>query len=74
MEDRLTAAQIRKLSVADRILLVQDIWDSIAEEHESLKITVAQHDELDRRIVTYSELPGEGSTWDEVKDRLKGFR
>jgi len=74
MEDRLTAAQIRKLSVADRILLVQDIWDSIAEEHESLKITVAQQDVLDRRIVTYSELPGEGSTWDEVKDRLKGFR
>lgn len=27
MEDRLTAAQIRKLSVADRILLVQDIWE-----------------------------------------------
>lgn len=58
MEDRLTAAQIRKLSVADRILLVQDIWDSIAEEHESLKITVAQQDVLDQRIVTCSELPG----------------
>jgi putative addiction module component (TIGR02574 family) len=74
MGERLTTAQIRKLSVAERILLVQDIWDSIAEEHESLKVTAAQQDELDRGIEAYSKSPSEGSTWDEVKDRLKGFR
>lgn len=74
MKEPLTAAQIRKLSVAERILLVQDIWDSIAEEPESLKMTVAQQDELDRRIETYSKFPAEGSTWDEIKERLKGSR
>jgi putative addiction module component (TIGR02574 family) len=74
MEERLTTAQIRKLSIAERILLVQDIWDSIAEEHESLKVAAAQQDELDRRIEAYIKSPSEGSTWDEVKARLKGFR
>jgi len=74
MEERLTAAQIRKLSIAERILLVQGIWDSMAEEHESLKMTLVQQDELDRRIETYSKFPAEGSTWGEIKDRLKASR
>jgi putative addiction module component (TIGR02574 family) len=57
LEEQLTAAQIRKLSVADRILLVQVIWDIIAEEQESLKLTNAQRQELDRRIDAYSASP-----------------
>jgi putative addiction module component (TIGR02574 family) len=74
MEERLTPAQIRKLSVAERILLVQDIWDSIAEDQESLKLTGAQREELDRRISVYNASPGEGASWEEIKNRLKASR
>lgn len=74
MEERLTAAQIRKLSVAERILLVQDIWDSIAEEQESLMVTDAQRQELDRRIDASSASPGAGASWEVVKNRLKASR
>jgi putative addiction module component (TIGR02574 family) len=74
MEERLTAAQLRKLSVAERILLVQDIWDSIAEEQESLKVTDAQRKELDRRIDAYNASPGEGASWEEIKNRLKASK
>lgn len=74
MEERPTAAQLRKLSVAERILLVQDIWDSIAEDQESLKVTDDQRKELDRRIDASSASPGEGASWEEIKKRLKASR
>ena len=74
MEERFTAAQIKKLSVAERVLLVQDIWDSIAEEQESLKVTDAQCQELDRRNDAYSDSPSDGASWEAIKNRLKASR
>jgi len=38
------------LSVAERILLVEDIWDSIASVPEAVKLTEAQRRELDARL------------------------
>jgi len=66
------AGEIRQLSVAERLLLVQEIWDSIAADQESLAVTEAQKEELDRRLKNYHASPGEGSPWDEVKRRIVG--
>lgn len=74
MEGRLVAAEIKKLSVAERILLAQDIWDSIAEEQESLSVTDAQRKELDRRIDACRVSPVEGASWEEVKKKLKALK
>ncbi len=32
----------RKLSIADRITLVEEIWDTIAEENQAFELTDAQ--------------------------------
>ncbi len=66
------AFPFENLSIAERILLVEQIWDSIAAEQESWEITQAQRDELDRRIADYEANPQAGSSWEEVKKRLQG--
>jgi putative addiction module component (TIGR02574 family) len=70
MELRETSQEIKKLSVAERILLVEEIWDSIAVDQEALDLTDAQRRELDRRLEAYHASPGAGSSWEEVKRRI----
>ncbi len=53
-----------------RILLVEEIWDSIAADQESVEITAAQKQELDRRLEAYRASGDKGSSWEEVKDRI----
>ena len=58
------------LSFPERIQLVEDIWDSIAEAPESLPLTEEQKAELDRRLDAYHRNPGQGSPWGGVRERL----
>jgi putative addiction module component (TIGR02574 family) len=62
--------EILKLSVAERIQLVEDIWDSIAAHPEALPVTESQKRELDRRLAEYRANPDQGRTWEEVQDSL----
>lgn len=66
MQSELTQAA-RKLSIADRILLVEEIWDTIAEENLAFELTEAQRQEIDRRLASVKANPGQGRTWDEIK-------
>lgn len=63
-------SEVEALSVAERILLVEEIWNSIAEEQEAVEVTPAQREELDRRLEAHRAAPGEGTSWEEVKRRL----
>jgi putative addiction module component (TIGR02574 family) len=62
---------IEQLSVAERIIVVEEIWDSIAAEQASLPVTPAQQEELDRRLEAYGESPTAGAPWEKVKSRLR---
>ena len=64
-------SEILQLTVAERIQLAEDIWDSVAAFPEALPLTNAQKEELDRRLQAYAENPSEGISWDELKDRLR---
>lgn len=59
--------QARILSIPERIRLVEEIWDTIAEENESFELTDAQKRELDRRLEWAKANPGKGRTWEEIK-------
>lgn len=65
----------RSLSVADRLQLVGDIWDSIAEEAntapEVLPLTGEQKAELDRRLAEYDADPSTGVPMDEALGRTR---
>ncbi len=66
----MTATDIRKLSLAERILLLEDVWDSIADEPEAWELSQEQQDELDRRVAAYEANPENTFTWEEVKAGL----
>ena len=67
----LIKADILSLSVPERIQLVEDIWDSIAELPEEVHLTNGQKAELDRRIDAYHQNPDEGHPWHVVRDRIR---
>ena len=52
---------ILKLSIAERIELIGDIWDSIAEVPEAVPLTEAQEAELDRRFDAHRKDPTAGA-------------
>ena len=62
---------ISQLSVAERIIVVEQIWDSIASEQDELTLTPAQKAELDRRLESYRQSPTAGASWEEVKARVQ---
>ncbi|MFM7487736.1 MAG: addiction module protein [Cytophagales bacterium] len=62
--------QIKELSVEERILMVEAIWDSIAEETTENFLTQEQKKELDRRIDLHESGKGKTYTWEEVKAKL----
>ena len=64
-------AQILELSVAERMQLVEVIWDSISAAPESLPLTQWQRDELDRRLAEYEADPSSGSSLEEVFARVR---
>jgi putative addiction module component (TIGR02574 family) len=67
-------SDILRLSVAERIQLVEDIWDSIAVEPDALTLSEEQREELDRRLADQEANPGVGRSWSEVKTRLLNGR
>ena len=66
----ISMADILELSVAERILLVEDLWDSIAEVPEEVPLTKAQKEELEKRLDAYHKDPDSGSPWHDVIARI----
>jgi len=67
MSSRLQALGIDQLSVADRIALVQEIWDSIAADVEQAPLTEAQRQEVDRRLAAHRANPQAAVPWEQVE-------
>jgi len=66
----LNIEELVKLSVAERIELVEDIWDSIAATPDLLPVTDAQRQALDRRLADYRDHPDDVRAWQEVRSSL----
>lgn len=62
--------QLRSLPVAERIQLVEDLWDTIAKEPEKIRLSETQIEELDRRMQRLAQSPDEGTDWDSLKTRI----
>jgi putative addiction module component (TIGR02574 family) len=69
-----TLSEILKLPLDERIQLVEDIWDSIAANPNSVDIPAEQRAELDLRLNDAAANPGQGRPWSEIRDRLLGRR
>ncbi|MFN8549275.1 MAG: addiction module protein [Candidatus Eisenbacteria bacterium] len=63
-----------RLSISEKILRVQDLWDDIARSPRDVTLTPAQVAEAERRLLAHEASPGTYHTWEEVRDRLEGSR
>ena len=67
-------AEAAKLSVPERIELVEAIWDTVTPELDELPLPESHKAELDRRLADLEENPDAGSPWEEVRARLERAR
>ncbi len=71
MSSLMSALGIDRLSIEDRIALVQEIWDSIAASAEQVPLTEAEKQLLDRRLADLDANPNNVLTWEEIKARIR---
>lgn len=64
-------ASIFDLSPAEKLQLVEDLWDDLAANSSSVPIYDWQKEELDRRKENLMKNPASGLSWDEVKKRIR---
>jgi putative addiction module component (TIGR02574 family) len=55
---------ILELSVEDRISVAQEIWDSVAEDPNSIPLTAEQRAELERRLAEHAMHPENVVAWE----------
>jgi len=60
-------SEVLELPVAERLRLVEAIWDSIAECPEQLGLNDAERKELKRRLEAYRKNPDAGFSWPRVR-------
>ncbi|MBK8233900.1 MAG: addiction module protein [Candidatus Eisenbacteria bacterium] len=63
-----------ELSVPEKILLVQDLWDDIARSPRDVELTPTQREEAERRLLAHESNPRAYRTWEEIRSRLEGER
>ncbi len=67
---KISATDTLDLSIPERIQLVEDIWDTIALEAESIELTKDDKKLIDERLDAYHRNPDMGSPWEDVLKRL----
>ena len=63
--------ELRKLSAAERLELIEELWDSLDEDDEALALTDAQREDLERRLAEADADPTGGSPWEEARERIR---
>ena len=60
----------RKLPATEKIRLVQQLWDEIAEEAAQLPLTESQRRLLDQRIDEHEANPDDVEPWDDARNDI----
>lgn len=69
MDSNITS--IFDLSPAEKLQLVEDLWDDLAASPEAVPVHDWQKEELARRKANLASKPGAGLCWEEVKRRVR---
>lgn len=67
---KMSATDTLNLSIPERIQLVNDIWDSIVAEADSVELTDDEKRIIDERLEAYHKNPDLGSPWKDVYKRI----
>lgn len=64
--------EILEMSVAERILIVEKIWDSI--DHDNISTPVSHEQELDNRLARYAKGETTFVSWESIKQELNAAK
>ena len=67
MNTSLKSLGIDRLSIDERLTLVEELWDSIAKDAAAVPVTDAQRAELDRRLTDHEAHPDDVVSWEDVR-------
>jgi len=63
--------EISQLSVPEKILLVEELWDSISYVNSEIPIPDSHKDELNKRLARHLRSPGELLSLNELQARIE---
>ena len=63
-----------ELSVPEKILRLQELWDDLAADADQIDLTEAQRTELARRLQARREGKDKSTPWSEVRERIRKSR
>ncbi len=63
--------QVFELALSEKLQLLEDLWDSIAQVPEQIPVLAWQKAELAKRKAAYLQNPNSGSSWEVVKERIR---
>ena len=63
------AQELLQLSIAERIQLAEDLWDSVLQSSNEILLSDEQKQELDRRLARFDSQTS-SSSWGDVKSRI----
>jgi putative addiction module component (TIGR02574 family) len=69
MAESLSDVAIRQLSIAERLDLISELWDSIRDSLEELPTPEWHRGELERRLNAADADPDGAIPWEEVRQR-----
>ena len=64
-------SKLFELEVAEKLQLVEDLWDNIAAIPKAVPVEDWQKKELARRKTAHQQDPETGSSWDDVNARIR---
>jgi putative addiction module component (TIGR02574 family) len=64
-------AEAKKRPFAEKMQLVEDLWDAIAQEAAQQRISAAQQKLLEARFQESEDNPEDGKPWEEVRAEIE---
>lgn len=61
---------LQELTNSEKILLAEDLWDSVASNERLFPITEEQKNILNERLASYSIDQDSGDSWQNVRNRI----
>ncbi|OQY98157.1 MAG: hypothetical protein B6D35_12885 [Candidatus Brocadia sp. UTAMX2] len=65
-----TIPQLKKLSNTEKLLLTNELWDSLSLQEDALPVPESHKKILDERLRDHEANPEQGFAWKEVKFRI----
>jgi putative addiction module component (TIGR02574 family) len=66
-----SSTSIFDLTPAEKLQLVEDLWDDLAATPEAIPVHDWQKEELARRKANLMRCPASSLTWEEIKQRVR---